>query len=213
MPAAAGSSPTRGAADAQQRPLTHLPRSPYAPHTTDSWMHSSRPRPCRRLLALLARPPPRRTTAQHLLTSRRYHAPSVTPSLTRRIPMIFRIAPAALAVLAVFDLAASRASPVTWAQHARRPPQNCTTARLCIAVPRLTECLGLGAGCAHAREDPKRSPSVHSQPPPPSLPFPRIFFFSPLEFYSLSAETRLPSTARSACERLHLVYLLATCAG
>ena len=185
MPAAAGSSPTRGAADAQQRPLTHLPRSPYAPHTTDSWMHSSRPRPCRRLLALLARPPPRR----HLT---RYHAPSVTPSLTRRIPMIFRIAPAALAVLAVFDLAASRASPVTWAQHARRPPQNCTTARLCIAVPRLTECLGLGAGCAHAREDPKRSPSA--RPPRPS-PLPSAPPPLPCIYLSTSAAAKRPASS------------------
>ena len=38
--------------------------------------------------------------------------------------MIFRIAPAALAVLAIFNVASSLASPVTWAQHARRPPQN-----------------------------------------------------------------------------------------
>ena len=166
MPAAAGSSPTRGAADAQQRPLTHLPRSPYAPHTTDSWMHSSRPRPCRRLLALLARPPPRRTTVQHLLTSRRYHAPSVTPSLTRRIPMIFRIAPAALAVLAIFNVASSLASPVTWAQHARRPPQNSLhNSSPLYRGPSPHSALG-GAGCAHAREDPKRSPSA--RPPRPS---------------------------------------------
>ena len=43
----------------------------------------------------------------------RYPTPSVTPSLPGRIPMLFRTAHAALALLAVFNVPSSLASPVT----------------------------------------------------------------------------------------------------
>eukprot|EP00964_Phaeocystis_antarctica_P017340 scaffold9578_cov42-Phaeocystis_antarctica.AAC.1 len=67
--------------------------------------------------------------------------------------MIFRSAPAALAVLAAFNVASSLASPVTWAQHARGGPLRTRVYRAaqqlaCIAVPRpiATAWLGLGLG-------------------------------------------------------------------
>ena len=68
--------------------------------------------------------------------------------------MIFRSAPAALAVLAAFNVASSLASPVTWAQHARAPLGTrvlprvpCSTHQLAfVAVPRPSATAWLGYG-------------------------------------------------------------------
>ena len=106
--------------------------------------------------------------------------------------MIFRIAPAALAVLAVFNVASSLASPVTWAQHARRPPQNSLhNSSPLYRGPSPHSALG-GAGCAHAREDPKRSPSA--RPPRPS-PLPSAPPPLPCIYLSTSAAAKRPASS------------------
>ena len=86
--------------------------------------------------------------------------------------MMFRIARASLAVLAVFNVASSFASPETvssaWAQHARRLSQNprtsCATARL-YRGPSPPQCLEGDGPWAHDAKTPSR-PSP-SRPPPP----------------------------------------------
>ena len=76
--------------------------------------------------------------------------------------MMCRIAPASLAILAVFNVASTLASPVTvssaWAQHARSLPQNPLA---CIAAPRPTQCLGRRAVLTYSK-----TPSHRARPPP-----------------------------------------------
>ena len=86
--------------------------------------------------------------------------------------MMFRIARASLAVLAVFNVASSLASPETvssaWAQHARRIPQN--PARpvpqlACIAAPRPRSALrATGPGLTTRR--PLAAPTPRALPHP-----------------------------------------------
>ena len=97
---------------------------------------------------------------------RRYPTPSVTPSLPRRMPMIFRTAHAALAFLALFSVASSLASPVTWAQRARRAPQhpcNCATSHL-YSRP-LAPHSALGGGLCSRTRRPQAAALLPSLPP------------------------------------------------
>eukprot|EP00964_Phaeocystis_antarctica_P039253 scaffold22449_cov66-Phaeocystis_antarctica.AAC.3 len=69
------------------------------------------------------------------------------------MPMIFRTVHAALAFLVVFNVASSLASPVTWAQRARRAPQNpcnCATSRLYSRPLAPHSALGVGR-CSRTR--------------------------------------------------------------
>ena len=123
--------------------------------------------------AAAARSPPPHTVTTNNHSSQQMLSRHLTPFLPRRIAMMCRIAPSSLAILAVFNVASTLASPVTvsaaWAQHARRLPQNprtCATA--CIAAPRPT--VPWEEGCAHVLEDSKPPPSTPpSAPSPPQL--------------------------------------------
>ena len=85
--------------------------------------------------------------------------------------MLFSTAHAALAFLAVFNVPSSHASPVTWAQHARRAPQNlrtCTTSRL-TARP-LAPHSASGGGLYSRTQRPQAAPLSQLPPSAPSPP-------------------------------------------
>ena len=114
-----------------------------------------------------------------LLTSMLSHPLSYTPSLCRRIPMMFRTTVrASLAALAVFNFACSLASPVTvsstWHSMQKGAEPLCNSPTLHGPLP-APQCLWAGLGSRTRRPQPPLLPSLPRAMRPRSAPSVSIY--------------------------------------
>ena len=106
------------------------------------------------------------------------HPLSYTPSLCRRIPMMFRTVRASLAALAVFNFASSLASPVTvsstWHSMQKGPEPLCNSPTL-HGPWSAPQCLWAGLGSRTRRPQPPLLPSLPRAKRPRSAPSVSIY--------------------------------------